>query len=58
MAKGQIQLVVTRTNDDKLLLQVQEPDHINKVIDNHMTVHNTVDELVAAFKSKVQRQLQ
>lgn len=58
MAKGQVNLAVTKTNDDKFLLQVQEPDPVNRVVENHMTVHTDVDDLLKTLKLRLTRGLQ
>lgn len=53
-----MQLSVVLTNDDKLMLQVQEPDPINRVVENNITVHADMDSLLAALKTKLTRGLQ
>lgn len=58
MAKGQVTLSVVKTDDDKLLLQVQQPDPINKQVNNVITVHDDVDALLLALKPKLSRGLQ
>lgn len=58
MAKGQVKFDVVKTNDDKLLLQVQEPDPVNRQVDNHLTVHPDVDDLLKALKVRLMRGLQ
>jgi hypothetical protein len=57
MARGQVNLSVVSTNDEKYLLQVQEPDAINRVMDNNITVHEDVDSLLAELRKKLHRQL-
>ena len=57
MARGQVTLSVVATNDDKFLLQVQEPDSVNRVVENNITVHDDVDTLLATLKKKLLRQL-
>jgi hypothetical protein len=58
MAKGQVTSTVIKTNDDKFLLQVQEPDPVNRVVENNMTVYTTIDDLLATLKFKLTRGLQ
>lgn len=53
-----VTLSVLKTSDNKLLLQVQQPDPINRQMQNVITVHETVDELLQALKPKLNRELQ
>lgn len=57
MAKGQVNVVIIKTNDDKLMLQVPEVDRLNNSTENNITIHDNVDKLLAALKPKIDRQL-
>ena len=58
MAKGQVNLMVTRTDDSNLLLQIQEPDIVDpRIVRNNLTVHKDVDGVVEALKRKLNQML-
>lgn len=58
MAKGQVALSVIKTNDDHFLLQVPEPHALpGQQRENHVTVHDDEETLVAAIRNAIRRGL-